>query len=97
MIQRGKTVIIEESYYSKNVKTFQMLSRIGAIAYTVCHLAGVKDKKFMLATQARKFLGLQGRKKEDVHEDFKNKLKHKLEDEDAIDALILALNGILEE
>ena len=89
-------MIIEESFYGRNVKTFQMLSRLGGFAYAVAHLNGLKEKKFLLATTARKNLGFKGNlKKKVIQKEFIKKLKLQLEDEDIIDAMILALNGIL--
>jgi len=91
-------VIIEESYYSRNVKGFQMLSRLSGIIYAVLRLRKVEDISFILASTARKNLGLKGtRKKEIVHKEFSEKLETKLKDPDVIDAFILALNGILED
>jgi len=90
-------LIIEESFLQYNPKTFQMLSRLGGFIYAIAHLHGQQDKRFLLATSARKFLGLKGNgKKVDVQKDFKERLGLKLTDEDIIDAMILALNGVLE-
>ena len=90
-------VIIEESFYGRNVKTFQMLSRLGGFVYAVAHLKGVEDKSFLLATSARKGVGIKGNlKKPLAHIEFKKKLGIDIDDEDIIDAVILALNGILE-
>ena len=96
MIKTDEKIIIEKAFYGRNVKGFQILSQIGMIIYTIAHLKGNNNKEFMLATQARKNLGLPAiRKKEEVHKAFKNKTKIKLKDPDIIDALILALNGVL--
>ena len=91
-------VVIEESYYSKNVKTFQMLSRIGAFAYASAHLNKIPDTSFILATSARKYLGFKGNaKKEIIQKEFIELLNLKIDDNDVIDAMILSLVGILEE
>ena len=90
-------LIIEESFYGRNVKSFQMLSRLGGFIYAIAHLVPIREKKFMLATTARKNLGLPAiKKKEEVHQVFLKKTKIELNDKDIIDAIILALNGVLE-
>jgi Holliday junction resolvasome RuvABC endonuclease subunit len=90
-------VIIEESYYGKNVKTFQMLSRLGGFIYAIAHLNNIKSKQFILATTARKLLGFKGNaKKEIIQKEFLEKTKLELTDTDVIDSIILALVGILE-
>ena len=90
-------VIIEEAFYGLNAKTFQMLSRLGAFAYSAAYLNKVKDIRFILATSARAYLGLKGNaKKAIIQEEFKKRLALKLDDEDIIDAMILSLVGILE-
>lgn len=88
-------VIIEESFYGKNVKVFQMLSRFGAFIYCIAHLKNIKDKRFILASQARNFLNIKNAKKEIVQKEFKRRLNLKIKDNDVIDAMILSLNGIL--
>ncbi len=91
-------IVIEETYYSKNVKTFQLLSRLGGFVYAAANRAGIKNKRFILATSARKKLGFKGNlKKQIIQKQFLRKLKIKIDDEDIIDAMILAINGILEE
>ena len=89
-------VVIEETFYGQNVKTFQMLSRLGAFAYTLACLNGI-ERGFILASSARKKLGLKFRKKKDVHADFLSKLKLDLDDEDVLDAIILAIGGIKDD
>ena len=96
MLKPEYKVIIEETFYGRNVKTFQMLSRLGGFIYAIAHLIGVKDKDFMLATTARKNLGFKGNaKKQEIHKQFREKLDIGTDDEDIIDAFILALNGII--
>ena len=58
---------------------------------------GVKIKYFVSAAQARKALGFKGNaKKTIIHEQFKLKLPVlDIDDEDIIDAIILALVGVL--
>jgi Holliday junction resolvasome RuvABC endonuclease subunit len=40
-------IIIEESFYGKNVKTFQMLSRLGGVIYAALVIHGQKDIQFL--------------------------------------------------
>ena len=94
---KADKVVIEESFYSRNIKTFQMLSRIGAFAYAASHVNKIKDKSFLLATSARKYLGFKGNlKKEIFQKQLIEKLQLEIDDNDIIDALCLTLNGILE-
>ena len=98
LLKSNYTVVIEESFYGKNVKTFQLLSRLGGFVYAVCHLIGIVDKRFILATSARKNLSFKGNaKKEIIHKEFIKRLNLKIDDPDIIDAMILALNGIIDE
>lgn len=97
LIHDEDIVIIEESFYGKNVKTFQLLSRLGAFIYALAYLKGIKDKQFMLATTARRILGFKGNlKKEIIQQQFSEKVHLTTDDNDIIDAIILAFCGILE-
>jgi len=91
-------VVVEETFFSRNAKVFQFLSRIGGMVYTVAHLIGIQEKIFYSATESRKRLGLPcNKKKEVVHAAFHDMIpKIKIEDIDIIDAIILALNGLTE-
>jgi hypothetical protein len=74
-----------------------MLSRLGAFAYSSAYLNKIPDIKFILATSARKYLGLKGNaKKKIIQKEFIKRLKLGIKDEDIVDAMILALNGVLE-
>jgi len=90
-------VVIEETFFSRNAKAFQFLSRIGGMVYTVFYLKQVKDKQFISAVQARKTLGLPSiKKKEVVHKEFHKLIPNiKITDVDIIDAIILAINGLI--
>ena len=91
-------VVIEETFYSKNVRVFQMLSRLGAFIYTLCQLKGIKHKYFLSAISARKKLGLPVHKKEIVHKAFLQKVPDiKIDDIDILDAIILAFCGLTKE
>lgn len=90
-------VVVEESFFGRNVKTFQLLSRIGAIAYMSAYLRK-HQPLFLTAGQARMRLTLKGTaKKEDVQKDFLGRLKIQLDDNDIVDAIILALCGLIHE
>jgi Holliday junction resolvasome RuvABC endonuclease subunit len=92
-----ETVTIENVYYAGNVLTLILLSRIGAIAWTICKVKGIKNIIWRSAVQARKALGLPSNKKKIiVQKEFSKKLGIVLENEDEIDAVILALNGLLQ-
>lgn len=98
ILKPNDIVVIEETYYGRNVKVFQLLSRLGAFVYTVAHLMNVPKIYFILATTCRKQLGFPGNlKKQVIHKMFKERLDIKIDDEDVIDAIMLALTGILEE
>jgi len=97
IINEGDIVIIEESFYGKNVKTFQLLSRLGAFIYMLAHQKRIEDKKFMLATTARRILGFKGNlKKEIFQKEFIERVKLNTDDNDIVDAIALAFCGILE-
>lgn len=92
-------VVIEETWYGRNVRVFQLLSRLGGFIYALAHLKKIKQKYFLSAVQARKTLGFTSRgDKKLVHKEFHEKFKDiKIEDNDIVDGIILALCGILEE
>lgn len=90
-------VIIEEVYVGRNRKGAITLARFGMIVYSIAHKYGV-PKKFVSAVTARASLGLPHNSKKDiVQEDFIRKTQLKIQDPDVIDAVILALNGLVEE
>ena len=97
LTEKKDKVIIEEVFYSRNVKTVKLLSRVGMIVYQSAYNNGCKDISFLLASQARNGIGLKNKKKEIVHANFIEKFGIKIGDEDCLDALILALNKIKDE
>ena len=98
MVSESDKVVIEESFYGRNVKSFQMLSRMGGFVFMACHQGGVKEYDFVLATTARKYLGFKGNlKKEEFHRQLKAVIDLGFDDEDIIDAFALALVGIFKE
>lgn len=100
LIKDVDKVVIEETWYGRNVKTFQLLSRLGGFVYTIAHLKGIKEKVFISAVSARARLGFSSRaKKAIVHREFHTALEGiiDIKDEDIVDAIVLALCGILKE
>ena len=95
LIKDKNLVVIEESWYGRNVKTFQLLSRLGMIAYVLAYLENI-PKYFIGPSTSRTLLGLPGNKdKKTVQQLFKEKFDIKIENDNAIDAIILALGGLL--
>ena len=98
LIKGCDKVIIEDVFMKFNVMVHSFLSRIGMIVYVICHQQGIKDKDFVWATTARKKVGLKGNaKKEAIHKEFIEKFGIEIDDEDIMDSIILALNGIIFE
>jgi Holliday junction resolvasome RuvABC endonuclease subunit len=94
---RFETVCIEDVYYGCNILSLILLARIGAIAYTICKVKKIKNIVWKSAVQARKLLGLPcNKKKEIVQKFFCKKLNVSLSNPDEIDAIILALVGLLQ-
>jgi Holliday junction resolvasome RuvABC endonuclease subunit len=97
LIQPDYQVVIEDTFFRFNPAMFRLISRIGAIAYTLAHLKGCKAE-YIFATTARSRIGLKGNaKKAIIQEEFKKMLGlEELKDEDIIDSYILAYNGLFE-
>ena len=96
-VPKDTIIIIEECFYKNNAKTLKLLSRLGGFAYSIAYLSGFRNLRFVSAVSARSHLNIKKRKKEDVHMEFLRRLGLELDDEDIIDAMVLALNGILED
>jgi len=97
IIKSEYLVVIEDVFYSCNPQTLILLARIGAIAYIICKIKKVKNIIWKTAVQARKSLGLPcNKKKVIVQQNFCEKTGITLTNEDEIDAIILALNGLLD-
>ena len=92
-------VVIEDTFMHMkfmNPKSFSLISRIGMIVYVLAELKGVENKYFILASQARMKLKLKGTaKKEEIHKELLKRLKLKLDDIDILDAIILAIGGLV--
>ena len=97
LIKPGQKVMIEDTFFRFNANMFKKISRVGAVAYTIAHLKGCKAE-YLLATQARKRIGIKATmKKKLVQAQFKKQMKLTLNDEDIIDAMIVAFAGLVEE
>ena len=89
-------IVIEDVFFGRNVNTLKLLTRIGTICYTLARLKVYKTE-FILAVSARSKLGFKTNvKKEVVHEQFSKQLKLEIKDVDIVDAVVLALVGLLE-
>lgn len=98
LINKDQIIVIEDVFHSFNAYTTILLARIGAIAWTIAKQKGCIDIIWKSAVQARKVLNLPcNKKKEIVTLAFKKALKIKINNADEIDAIILALNGLIEE
>ena len=96
LIKTEYVVVVEDVFFGRNPQTLILLSRIGAIAWTIAK--GKKCKKIIwkTAVQARKALGLPCNKKKIVVMEAMNKvLKTKIENDDIVDSIILALIGLI--
>lgn len=95
--QKEVIVVIEDVFFGRNVNTLKMLARYGMIVYTISTQLNLK-KHFILASTARAKIGFHGTAKKDfVHKQIADRLKLKLQDEDIVDALVLALTGLVLE
>lgn len=98
LLKKEYITVIEQVYFGNNVHTLIILSRIGAIAWTLAKEIGCTNIIWKSAVQARKILGLKSNvKKLLVQQEFKEKIKINIDNEDIIDAIILALNGLAEK
>lgn len=95
LIKSEYKVVIEDVYFGRNAQTLILLARIGTIAWVLA-----TEKKceiiWRTAVQARKLLGLPCNKKKEVVMKAVNKaLKTKLTNSDEIDAIVLAIGGLI--
>jgi len=89
-------LIIEDTYFGKNVEVLKMISRMGMIVYMCGKLAGIENIKFIYPTSSRKALGIKGTlKKAEVHKELAKIIDIQIDDPDIADAVILCLNGLL--
>jgi len=91
-------LIIEDTYFGKNINVLKMISRMGMIVYMIGQEKGIDDIRFIYPTTSRKNVGIKANmKKKLVHNALSEMLKIELPDEDIADAYILAINGLLIE
>lgn len=91
-------LIIEDTYFGKNVEVLKMISRMGMIVYMCGKQAGIENIKFIYPTSSRKALGIKGTlKKAEVHKELAKILGVKVEDEDIADSIVLALVGLIQD
>lgn len=91
-------LVIEDTFFGKNVNTLKLLSRIGMIAYITGKQAGIQDISFIYPTASRKLIGIKSTlKKAEVHKELVKMLGIKLDDEDVADAIVLAIGALVEE
>lgn len=94
---RSKTVIIEDCWFGTNVAVLKMLARIGMIVYVLSYQKKI-DREIISPLTARAKLGFKGRVKKHIFQkEVLSKLKFDMTDEDAIDAVVLGLNGVIEQ
>jgi len=97
LIKEEYDVIVEDTFFRFNPKMYRMISRIGAIAYTIAYLRGC-NVKYIGPSTARKNLGIKGNaKKIDAHAHFHSMTGLNFVNADVTDALILSFNGLLVE
>lgn len=92
-------IVIEDTFYGKNVKGFQLLTRLGMIPFVLSYIYKIGKCSFLLATQARKKLGLISNKnKKETQLQFKTLIPElNIDSEDIIDAIILAMGAVAED
>jgi len=97
-LNKNSVIVIEDTFYHFNPKMYAFISRVGMIVYTIAEICSVKNKYFITAAKARKNLGFKGTaKKEEIHRQFRDSFYINIKDKDVVDAIILALNGIIKE
>lgn len=97
LIQPNMKLVIEESFLGTNPKVFQLLSRIGMIAFIVGRQKNIAIDRisFLTPSYSRKLLGFKGNdKKINIHKQFLKQTKLQLTDPDIIDGIILSLCGL---
>jgi len=96
--QLYNVVVIEDVFHGINAHTTILLARIGGIAYALSRHHNTKDIMWRTASEARKALGLKGNgKKKEIMEAVNGRLGTSIKNDNVVDAIILALNGLKEE
>ena len=101
VIEKDFSVVVEDTFlkYFKlgvaNVKGFKLITRIGAIAYTIAKLKGC-EASFCMATEARHKIDIKGNaKKVEVMKSLKDMFGINIDDNDIADAIVLAFGSVL--
>ena len=90
-------LVIEDTFFGRNVKVLKMLTRLGMIVYICGYDAGIEDITFITPKASRSLIGLDGKlKKGTVHKELSKKLGIPIDDGDIGDAIVLSLCGLLE-
>lgn len=92
--------VIEDVYNGGNSLTLILLARIGAIAYCIAKTKNVQEIIWKSASQARSSLNInqrcpKGKSKIFITKRLNTLLKTNITDNDEIDAIVLAINGLL--
>lgn len=96
--QLYNVVVIEDVFHGINAHTTILLARIGGIAYALSKHHNTKDIMWRTASEARKTLGLKGNgKKKEIMAEVNGRLRTSIKNDNVVDAIILALNGLKEE
>ena len=94
LIKNNYKVVVEDTYMGINAKAFKQITRIGGIAYTIAKIKGC-DVSFILASHARKALGIKGNiKKAELQKLIKKIIGIDITHDEA-DAVVLAINGLI--
>ena len=98
LIQDVSKVVIEDTFLRFNPKVFKILSRMGGFVYAICHLKGI-PASYITPSESRSYLGFTSKaKKEIIHKEFHSKLPQlSIKDPDIVDAIVVALSGVLKE
>ena len=94
LIRPNYKVIVEDTYMGINAKAFKQITRIGGIAYTIAKMKGC-DTRFILASHARKALGIKGNVKKTELQKLIKEIMGLDVTHDEADAVVLAVNGLL--
>ena len=96
LIKKEYIVVVEDVFHSFNAQTTILLSRIGAIAWTLSKEKRCKNIIWKTAVQARKMLNLPcNKKKEIITKEVNKRLKTKIKNADIVDAIVLSIVGLI--
>lgn len=102
IIKKNHYVVIEDSYYSRNFKTFKVLSRFGGIIVGICEMVNVVDYTFKTPTHMRAQVGLKmgkakkGKAKQFIRQWIVENLDLDIENDNVADGLIISLYSLID-